>query len=272
MPALFTTHVGRSERGLNFVAKAGDLALRPHIAGRVQAPASFLGREIVEETACVGAAGAASHARPGPREKRRDGAANAARGTGHDRQASVQLAHARRSSSDVRGGEQARLQIGRSRMSPTNALVSTQDLSWRSPGRARQSCSASITQPAPRAPRPCHRACGDLVGGALLQGQALGEAFDQIREAAEPGQLARRDVGQVRDPAERHQMVRAHGMKAQSADDDHVGIGLAHHQVAQDLGRIHGVAGEELLLPQLGHALGRLLQVRIVGRIQARGP
>ena len=112
---------------------------------------------------------------------------------------------------------------------------------------------------------------GDLVGGAFLQGQPLGEALDQIRESTEASQLARRDVSQVRDAAEGNKMVRAHGMKTQAADDDDIRIGFAHHQVAEDLGWIHSVAGEEFLLPQFGHALGGLLQVRVAGRIEARG-
>jgi predicted dehydrogenase len=109
------------------------------------------------------------------------------------------------------------------------------------------------------------------MGRAFLQGQPLGEALDQIREPTEPCQLTGRHVSQVRDATEGDKMVRTHGMKTQATDDDDIRIGFAHHQVAKDLGWLHGVPGEEFLLPQLGYALGGLLQVRVASRIEPRG-
>jgi hypothetical protein len=61
-------------------------------------------------------------------------------------------------------------------------------------------------------------------------------------------------------------------MKAQPADDDNVGIGLAQDRLAENFGRIHGVACEKLLDPQLGHTFGRLFQIDIARRIAARSP
>jgi hypothetical protein len=56
----------------------------------VHAPASFVEGKIVEKAACVRAEGAAGHARPALGEEHGDGSADAARGTGNDRQASVE--------------------------------------------------------------------------------------------------------------------------------------------------------------------------------------
>ena len=106
-----------------------------------------------------------------------------------------------------------------------------------------------MTQPAPRAPRCRHKRVRDLVRRALLQRQPLGEAVDQLREPAEPDQLARRQVGDVRDAPVGEQVMRAHRVKPKAADDDHIGIGLTFDRLAQDLRRIHVVAGEKLRLP-----------------------
>ena len=84
---------------------------------------------------------------------------------------------------------------------------------------------------------------GDLVGCAFLQRQALGETLDQIGEPAESCQLARGNVRHVRKPAKRNQVVRTHRVKAQAADDDHIGIFFSDDRIAQDGRRIHGVAG-----------------------------
>src|SRR5512138_1626753 len=74
------------------------------------------------------------------------------------------------------------------------------------------------------------------------------------------------------DAAEGDEMVRAHGMEAQPGHHHHVGIGLTHHGLTQDTPSVHVVSGQELLGPQLRHALGRLLQVGLLRRIVARSP
>ena len=52
------------------------------------------------------------------------------------------------------------------------------------------------------------------MSGALLQRQSLGEAIDQLREAAETHQFPVGNVGDVGDAPIGQQVVRAHRVKA----------------------------------------------------------
>ena len=169
-------------------------------------------------------------------------------------------------------GEQACLEIGSfahvadERAGQNMGLVMT--LSWQGQAKLLSLQHATRTTRAKTLPQ----SLGDLARGAFLQSQALGETFDEICESTESGQFSRRDVSQVRHATEGHEMVRAHRVKAQPADDDDIGIGLAQDRLAKNFGWIHGVACEKLLDPQLGHTFGSLLQIGIASRIAARSP
>ncbi len=113
---------------------------------------------------------------------------------------------------------------------------------------------------------------GDLVGGPFLQGETLGETLDQIGQPAEAHQLPRRQIGHMRDPAVGQKVVGTHGMKAQAAHHHHVGVSLTQHRFAENPRRIHGVAGQKLALPHLGHTLRRARQVGILVHVTTRGP
>ena len=72
-------------------------------------------------------------------------------------------------------------------------------------------CSHSITTMTPRGSRMLHQRVGDLGGQPLLHLRAAGEHVDQPGQLGQPGDPAvlRRDVADVRDAVEGHQVVLA---------------------------------------------------------------
>src|SRR6185295_6597255 len=88
-------------------------------------------------------------ARPRRDQLPRDGEADAAAGTRDDGDAAGERRHGQRPWTAAK--RRARTS-GRSAASPRKALVVTALVSCLSPGKARHSCSASSTTPAPRAP------------------------------------------------------------------------------------------------------------------------
>ena len=93
-----------------------------------------------------------------------------------------------------------------------------------------------------------HQRFGDVTRHPFLVSEAVADRIDQARNAAKAVQLAAGQVGDVRDAAEGHQMVRAHAMHGNAADHHHVAawIGKAF---AERFGRIKIVAAEQAVLP-----------------------
>ena len=81
----------------------------------------------------------------------------------------------------------------------------------RTPRMVMQRCSHSITTITPRGSRMLIDGIGDLGGQPLLHLGSLGVEIDEAGQLAEPGDLAvsARDVADVGNPGERHEMVLA---------------------------------------------------------------
>jgi uncharacterized protein YaeQ len=114
-----------------------------------------------------------------------------------------------------------------------------------------------------------HQGIGDVTGHPFLVGEAVADRVDKTRDAAKAVQPAAGQVGDMRNAAKGHQMMRADAMNGDAADDDHVAARVGE-AIAESLGRINVVAAEQALLPQLAHAHGRLAGVHGVG-IDAAG-
>ena len=109
-----------------------------------------------------------------------------------------------------------------------------------------QKWAASITTPTPLGARHVHDGVGDLVGEPLLHLQPPGEEVDDAGHLGEPQDLAVRDVGDVRPPEERQQVVLAERIELDVPHHDHALVGLGEDRVADGLRHRHVVAlGEE---------------------------
>ena len=92
----------------------------------------------------------------------------------------------------------------------------------------------------------------------------MADGVDEPGNAAESVQAATGQVGDMRHPAERHQMVRADAVDGDAADDDHV-LAVVVKTVAERFGRVEVVAAEQAFLPEFAHALCRAAHVRGIG-------
>jgi hypothetical protein len=119
-------NIGRSKRGLHIVAKARHVSPGDRTS-QARACTGSVRRAKDRRGNCLRAClGRSQPPTPLPGEEPGNGSADATRGTGHDRQASLELAHASPRSAFPRWAAASRraFRSGRSRMSPTNALVS----------------------------------------------------------------------------------------------------------------------------------------------------
>jgi hypothetical protein len=99
-----------------------------------------------------------------------------------------------------------------------------------------------------------HQRVGDVARHPFLIGEAMADRVDQAGDAAKAVQATAGQVGDVRDAAKRHQVVRADAMHGNAAH---------HHQVAALIGeavaergrRVEVVAAEQAALPEFAHAL-----------------
>ena len=102
-------------------------------------------------------------------------------------------------------------------------------------------CVASHTTATPSGLIFSVMVCGDLVGHPFLQLQPAREDIDQARNLAEPDHAAVRDVGDVALAEERQQVVLAHAVEVDVADDHHLAIIDAEQRAVQhvvDVGRV----------------------------------
>ncbi len=110
-----------------------------------------------------------------------------------------------------------------------------------------------------------HQGVGDLAGQALLHLGALGEAVHepgQLRDAADAAVLAG-DVGHVRPPEKRRQVVLAHAVEGDVAHQHNLAVALikGHVEMAR---RVLFQAPEHFLV-HAGHARGRFQQPLAIG-------
>ena len=109
----------------------------------------------------------------------------------------------------------------------------------RTPRIVMHRCSASITTITPRGLEDLHQRVGDLGGQPLLHLRALGVDVDQPGQLGQPGDLAAlgRDVADVGDAGERHQVVLAHRPELDVADQDHLVVADVEGRGEHVLGR-----------------------------------
>ena len=110
-----------------------------------------------------------------------------------------------------------------------------------------------------------HQRVGDLPGQALLHLGALGEAVHeprQLRDAADAAVLAG-DVGHVRAPEERSQMVLAHAVEGNVAHEHDFLVALVEGHVEMPR-RVLFQAAQHFLV-HTGHARRRLPQPLALG-------
>ena len=105
---------------------------------------------------------------------------------------------------------------------------------------------------------------GDVAGHPLLIGEPVADGIDHPRDAPETVQPAARQIGHVRYPAKRYQVVRAHAVHGDAANHHHVAARVVE-AIAQRLGGVELVATEQAALPQFAHAADGSAGVRTVG-------
>ena len=112
----------------------------------------------------------------------------------------------------------------------------------RTPRSDMHRCSASITTPTPARVQVVLQPVGDLLGEPLLHLQVAGEQVEhagELRQAEDP--LARQ-VADVRDPAERQQVVLAERLHRDAGGQDQLVVAL----VVGERGQVERRRGEEL--------------------------
>ena len=108
-----------------------------------------------------------------------------------------------------------------------------------------------------------HEQVGDLRGEAFLDLRAMGELVDDAGEFGDSHDLAIGEVGDVGLPLEGHEVVLAHGVEGDVAEDDQLVVTLGEGG-REMLGRIFPQAAEQLGV-HLGDAFGGLTQPLAVG-------
>ena len=111
-----------------------------------------------------------------------------------------------------------------SRNAPSMALVMVYEFCFSTPRIAMHRCVPSQTTATPSGLIFSVIVARDLVGHALLQLQPAREDVDQARDLAEADHLAVRDVGDVALAEERQQVMLAHAVEVDVADDHHLAI------------------------------------------------
>src|SRR6185295_15079496 len=87
-----------------------------------------------------------------------------------------------------------------------------------------------------------HDARRDLGRETLLHLQAAGEHLEEPRELAQPEDAVARDVGDVRLPEERQQVMLAEREEVEILQHDHLGVLFGEERRVQDLVRVLAVA------------------------------
>ena len=246
VPALLTTMSGRPHGAVASPRRSGRRRRPTDVAGAMPGPAL---------------PGAAGDCAPPRAEQVGDGASDPARGAvtrhaGDTRRRCLPASS--RAAPQVRGLEQARLQVG-----PLAHLAhegAGDDARLRrasrrgAPGKAARPRSRSL-----RRWRPGSRHSASAIW-CVARSCSVSRLVKQSTSSAsrpKPTSLPCGDVRDVRDPPVGQQVVRAHRVEAQAPHHDHVGVGLAHDGIAQDGRRLHLIAGQELRLPELRDARDR---------------
>ena len=108
-----------------------------------------------------------------------------------------------------------------------------------------------------------HQEVGQLFGQPFLHLRALGEHVDDAGNLGQPDDLAVGDVGDVRLPDDRQQMMLAKADEANVLDQDHLVIFL-REQLSEMATRVLMQALEDLGIHP-GHAVGRFAQALPIG-------
>ncbi|KGC40156.1 GTP cyclohydrolase I domain protein [Burkholderia pseudomallei] len=114
-----------------------------------------------------------------------------------------------------------------------------------------------------------HERRRDPVRDPLLIRIAMADRVDHARDASEAVQAPARQIRHMGDAAKRQQMMRAHAVHGDAADDHHVLARIVEAR-AQRLSRIDFVAVEQTPLPELAHTLRSAAGVRAVDLDAAR--
>ena len=151
-------------------------------------------------------------------------------------------------------------------MSPRTALVTVLEPGVRTPRMLMQRCSASMSTSAPVGCRDASMARGWLKSiSPLLQLRTRRHLAHHARQLAQPGDVTvvTRDVGHVRAPVERQQMVLADRVEVDVLDEHHLAMVVSgdRREQLRRVGRAD--AGEDVDV-HVGDPLRRLLQPRTV--------
>ena len=141
----------------------------------------------------------------------------------------------------------ASARVAGSRSWPRTAEVIVRAPGLRMPRIDMQRCSAWTTTMTPCTSKVLDEGVGDLRGQALLDLRATGEDLDEPGELGQPGDPAvlARDVADVGDAVERHEVVLARAVELDVADDDELVVVDLEGRAEHVLGR-HVEAGEDL--------------------------
>jgi hypothetical protein len=99
-----------------------------------------------------------------------------------------------------------------------------------------------------------HQRVGDVAGHPFLVGEAMADRVDQAGDAAKAVQASAGQVGDMRDAAKRHQVVRADAMHGNAAHDHQVAAQIGE-AVAERGRRVEVVAAEQAALPEFADTL-----------------
>lgn len=109
-----------------------------------------------------------------------------------------------------------------------------------------------------------HQGLRDIPRHPLLVGETVANGVHQPGDAPETVEPATGQVGDVGQPAEGDQMMRANAMDGDAADDHHVRA-VVGKAFAQCCGRVQIVATEQAMFPQGTDAFGGTAHVGCVG-------
>ena len=162
----------------------------------------------------------------------------------------------------------ASLRVAASRSWPRTAEVMVFAPGLRMPRIDMHMCSHSTTTITPRGSRISHQRVGDLRGQPLLDLGAAGVDVDQPGQLGQAGDLAGvgRDVADVRDAAERDQVVLAGRVDLDVLDQHHLVVAEVEGRRQDVLGPLPQ-PGEDLLV-RTGHP-GRRLPQSLAVRVLA---